>query len=528
MPLKVLLVQVADIDKIYDVFFRVSGLPLLSEDPEAKTKFINVFKYASKPIHAPYPLGILSLAAYAREKLGKKVEFRIIDMLVSRYSLGDLMREIDQMSPDVVGLSAFSVFSGAMHALASKIKARDKNCKVISGGAYCSASVLRAAADTNVDCIVYGEGEDTFVEILKRILKKRPLTQIPGTAHMDGKEVIINKPRPLIENLDTLPFPAFDLIDIEQHWGSLSPLGEAGPWMILFNSRGCPYHCIYCHRIFGKKTRFMSAKRTLDEILFYRKKYGIGEFHVWDDIFNLDVKRGIELSRMIAAKKKNMRFLYTGGLRADIMKRELLREMIKAGCCYICYAVESASPRVQKMIKKNLNLKRAAEAINFTSDTGVWVNTYNMLGFPTETYDEMKKTIDYNVGLRHHSIKLFKVIPQEGTELYDITEEKRRSLTGETGTYDDYDQLYTAKVTREQFEGLVKDGWRRFYFDEKRISRILNMKSPWLSARQIKRMQAIDLIHIMMRLGIKDLNQFAGNLKMLIQNVFTGVTLPKV
>lgn len=513
-------------ERLYEVFYRISGLITLTTDENAKKRFLEQFKSTKKPMHAQYPIGILALAAYARKKFKNKVELHIIDMLQRRFSVDDAMAELDKISPDLVGLSAFSSFSGALHSLAARIKEKDPKCRVVAGGAYCSASSLRAAADPNLDCVAYGEGEETFVEIIEKVLKGASLKGTNGTAHFEGGKVVINNPRPMIEDIDTLPFPAVDLIDVPGYWGNLSALAQANPWMLTFNSRGCPYHCIYCHRIFEKRTRFMSPKRTADEIMYYNKTYGIEEFHVWDDIFNLDIKRGIELSKLIAKKKKNFRFLYLGGLRADIMDKNLLTHMIKAGCCYICYAVESASPRVQKLIHKNLKLTKAAEAINFTSDAGVWVNTYNMLGFPTETKDEMQKTIDYNCSLKHHSIRLFKVIPQEGTGLYDMIASMKVG-TGESGFYVDYDELYSKEVTLKEFEEIVRNGWQKFYFNSERIERTLNMNSKVLSKDEIKLMYAIELLGVMNRCGIKDMSGIPSDILPHIARIFHGISLPQ-
>jgi radical SAM superfamily enzyme YgiQ (UPF0313 family) len=443
-------------------------------------------------------------------------------MLQTRYSPEEVMQEIDKISPDVVGLGTFSIFSNMLHSLATKIKVRDSKCRIIAGGPYCSAAAHRAASDSNIDCVVYGEGEETFLEILQNIIKDKPLKGILGTAHLSDGNVIINNPRPFIENIDLLPYPAFDLIDVPGYWGNISSLGKDGPWMGLFNSRGCPYQCIYCHNIFGKATRFMSPKRTLGEILFYKRQYGINEFQVLDDIFNLDVGRGIELCKMISKRKSDIRLLFQGGLRADIMQPELLHHMIKAGCCYISYAVESASPRIQKLIRKNLKLDKVAETINFTADAGIWVNTTNMLGFPTETAEEMKQTIDYNVGLRHHAMRMYKVIPQEGTGLYRMLLDVKKVKDIKTSFYVDFDELYSDGVSKEEFQEIIRYGWREFCLNEERLKRVLEMKSPTLSAEEIKRMYKMDITVALMQCGIKEIHELPQGIQPLVQNFLDG------
>lgn len=526
MPLKVVLVQVTDLDKYYDVVHRYSGLATAdSVSMIDKRELIRSLETSKKPIIAPYPMGILALAAFAREHFGDKVEFAIIDMLQQRLRIASLMERIEKFSPDVIGLSTFSSFSMALHEIASAIKGRDPACKVIAGGPYCSAAVKRAASDTNIDCVVYGEGELTFVEIIERLLKGKEVRGIRGTAYRQGGSVVVEESGRFIEDIDSLPFPAVDLIDVGGYFGNVSVLGYAAPWMILFNSRGCPYRCIYCHNIFGKRPRFMSVDRTFKEIMFYYKRYGIREFQVWDDIFNLDVDRGVELCRKIAREGVDFRFLFQGGLRADIMKKRLLKEMIKAGTCYICYAVETASPRLQKIIKKNLDLRKAAQAINYTAGAGVLVNTYNMLGLPGETREEMMQTINYNIGLKHFSVRLFKAIPQEGTEFFDMVY-PAGAPSGETDMYIEYSGR-SAGGGDAEFKALVADAWRRFYLDPERVERILKMKVPTMSRSELMRAYAAELMQILIALGIKDISNIPPEVKDNIQKVFTDASFDR-
>lgn len=527
MPLKIALVQVTDFDKYYDIVYEYSGFGTGEGAPVIEKKlFYEAIEKGEKPVSAAYPIGLLALAAYARERFGKEIEINIIDMLQQRLRLDALMERLEKYSPDIVGLSSFSSFSATLHRIAARIKAKDPRCKVIAGGPYCSASTNRVAKDANIDCVVYGEGEETFVELIKRALAGKDMKGIRGTARIEKGKALIEPPAPCIKDVDSLPFPAVDLIDVEGYWGNVSVLGYAVPWMLLFNSRGCPYRCIYCHNIFGKKTRFMSVERTFSEIMFYYKKYGIKEFHVWDDIFNLDAARGIELSKKLSDTGLGFRFIYKGGLRADIMKKGLLTEMIKAGACYICYAIETASPRLQKLIKKDLKLKAAADAINFTADAGVFVNTYNMLGFPTETREEMQRTIDYNLGLRHHSMKLFKAVPQEGTELYKMMEPQMKAKGGETDMYFQYDDVGDG-VSKEEFKTLINEGRRNFYFDHGRVHRVFNIAPSVLSKNEFWRAYGMEFLQAFFLLGMKNISELPAGIRREVSDILMESGLVK-
>jgi len=518
MPFKVVLVQITDLERYastlesYSGFASEKGTPLFGKD-----EALRFLKRSRGSLVTPYPMGPLALAAFARKRFGSEVELSIIDMLTERLFVEDLVERLKRESPDLVGLSSFSAFSGALHRAAALIKA-ELGVPVAAGGPYCSASTERAARDPNIDCVAYGEGELSFVEMIDRLMHKKDLKGIPGTAYLEGGRVVVVPHSGFIEDLDDLPFPAVDLLRMEDYFLNLSPLGYLSPWMILFNSRGCPYRCIYCHSIFGKRTRFMSPKRVFDEMMFYYKTYGIREFQVWDDIFNLDVGRAIEVCDLIHSAGSPFRLLFEGGLRADIMRRELVEAMVRAGTCHICYAVESGSPRIQAVIKKYLDLEKAAEAINYTADRGILVNTYNMLGLPTETEEEMYATIEYNVRLRHFSIRLFHAIPQEGTEFYEMVYPKGRDK-GETGMYLDHRHEGADSAL---YRKVLRDGLRRFYLDAERIERISRMQVPTMSPSEVMRAYAMEFRSVFNILGIRRIYELPPGVVGPVMDVFRG------
>jgi anaerobic magnesium-protoporphyrin IX monomethyl ester cyclase len=518
MPLKVTLVQIVNLSKRLHLHWQKYGADIPTENSaEWKALFKELILNSESSPHTPYPLGILSLAAYARKQLSGKISLNIIDMAESMFDEDLAVHAIMKDDPDVVGFSCCSAYSETLHKIVHDIKKLNDNLKIICGGPYPSASTERAISDPNIDCAVYGEGEITFVEILDNIICGKTLDNILGTAYNKNKKIVINKPRPLISNIDELPFPAVDLIDIKKYWSGGNPLGQKRPHTILFNSRGCPFNCIYCHSIFGKKPIFMSPDRTFNEIKFYHDTYGIEDFSVWDDVFNLDIPRAEELFRKIIASKIDIRLFFMGGFRADIMKTELLTPLIKAGGCLIVYPIESGSTRIQHLIRKKLDLKKAQETINETAKRGIWVNINNMLGFPTETLAEMKRTVEFSLKLKGHSISFYKAIPHEGTEMFKMfNTHNKTNIKNESEMY----YSYCNNKRDHKVDDLVTDAELRFYTDPERLEGILRIKSDVLSKTEFKSSYTKLLLSAMQKAGLDDTGGLSSEQNRLLDILF--------
>ena len=174
----------------------------------------------------------------------------------------------------------------------------------------------------------------------------------------------------LLDNLDELPFPDYSLIDLGRYEQHLSYAYNHRRQGVLLTSRGCPFLCTYCNTFAGKTARLRSAENVVAEMEQMSRDHAIEDFYVVDDIFNMDRKRTEAVFRMIIGLGKNWRLYFVNGLRADIMTRELVDLMADAGTVWVTYAVESGSPRIQKLVKKNMHLDRATEIINYSQDRG--------------------------------------------------------------------------------------------------------------------------------------------------------------
>ncbi|MGC8580529.1 MAG: B12-binding domain-containing radical SAM protein [bacterium] len=426
------------------------------------------------------PLGIMYLASYARQKRGD--ESMLMDLRFAKEPLHDVYNAIINFKPDVVGISAITLEAELIHHISRITKKISKSIPVIVGGPHATTFPEKVLADERIDIAVIGEGEETFVELLNTIEHKGSLGNVNGIAYKEDGVISYTASRPFINQLDALPFPAWDKIDMEKYAKVKS--GSATrirPYMVLFTSRGCPFRCTYCHNIFGKHFRARSPENVLEEINTLIEKYGIKDFEIMDDTSNFDKVRLKKILSMVISLGKDIKLSFPNGIRADIVDEELIKLMRQAGTDEITIAIESASPRIQQYIKKNLNLERANKAIDMAVNAGMFVKGNFMLGFPTETEEEIKATIDFACNSRLHVAAFFIVVPFEGTEL--ALQMEREGKIRPIIEYKDYDYYAMpfngSAVSDKRFFQLYRHAYVRFYANPARLLRILKAKPMW-------------------------------------------------
>ncbi|MDO8806208.1 MAG: radical SAM protein [Elusimicrobiota bacterium] len=368
------------------------------------------------------PLGPLHIASALRQAGYSQVRF--IDARMLRLSHKEARERIAAFGPDVVGITGMSQEAREVHRLAAEAKTAAPACKVVVGGPYATSSPAEALNDPKVDFVVVGEGERTACALLDALAAGTPLEGVDGLGFKKNGATVLNRPRSPAAELDELPLPAWDLAEVEKYfhlWNrhSQNPFLVSERSMPLITSRGCPYGCIYCHNIFGKKARLRSVESVLGELETLVREYGAEEIEILDDIFNIDLPRAKSICDEIIRRGLNVKLSFPNGLRVDRMDEELVVKLRQAGTHLVVYAIETASPRLQREIKKNLDLEKAAKIIRFTAGQGITVGGFFMLGFPGETRKEMLATIDFAVRQPFDHANFFYVTPKPGTPLFD-------------------------------------------------------------------------------------------------------------
>jgi len=354
-----------------------------------------------------------------------KARSRLLNQRLHNVDDAEVARQIAAFEPDIVGLSSLTPSAHHLPWLTQTLAWQLPNALIVLGGPHVSTFGAETLKMTAAHVAVPGEGELALCAIIEAFCNGENFSTIPGIFWKDKNNEVIENPgfMPLISDLDSLPMPAYDLIDIRQYWKRQS-FAEVPRrrYISLFSSRGCPYGCIYCHRIFGRSYRPHSAERIVDEIKFFQKQYGIADFEFLDDIFNLDRKRIFAFSELIAKENIKIKIMFPNGVRTDILEPDEINALVQSGLCLSAFALESGSPRIQKYIGKNLNIERFLRNVELATRRGVFGHGFAMVGFPTETEKEMQETIAVACQSRLHTLSCFIVTPFPNTDLFHIAQ----------------------------------------------------------------------------------------------------------
>jgi len=360
-------------------------------------------------------LGIGYIASYLRE-VGNH-EVKIHDGLLQNSRVADFAETLTSFSPDVVGISGQTTPSiYDVYQTAKVAKNHDPGTLVVVGGAHVTfqdEDVLRDCPE--IDVVVRGEGEFTAYEILREISENRCYDRVQGSTTRVGTKIVRNPDRPYITDLDSLPFPAYDLLNLPRYFPHGSRIAP------MITSRGCPYQCIFCSssRITGKRWRGRSAENVVQEIELLQNRYGVRDVTFIDDLFTFDYKRVEDICSLMTKGVENIG--WTCSSRADIMARhpEMADWLKTAGCHTLYIGAESGSQRILDRIKKGIRLNQIISAVKRAKAVGLEVVLSFILGIPGETHEDIHSTIDFACRLDPDLAQFTICTPYPGTPLYD-------------------------------------------------------------------------------------------------------------
>lgn len=383
------------------------------------------------------PMGILYLSAYAKRYLKEQVEIELIDLRLTRKIGQELIAKINTFQPDIIGISLVAKDKKFLNVCTKLLRLNAPDVKIVIGGplvTYDFEDLL--LTNREVDWAVVGEGEKVFFDIVRTLITGGEINHLDGIAYFDGKKVVSNPKSDFIEDLDTLPFPDYSLVNLPDYWGRFGNMNGVlaeRRYTSIISSRGCPFQCLYCHKIFGRTVRNRSPENFIQEIRWLYDKFNIREFHIIDDIFNADRERMHTVLNMIIESGMKIKLAFPNGLRGDMLEKEDIDLLKQAGTYMLTVAFESASPRIQKILKKNLDINKTLENINYASGIGLLSRGFFMLGFPGETIHEIHSTIKLAAKSKLDFASFFSVIPFKGTELAKLVESMYPNLIYNAG-----------------------------------------------------------------------------------------------
>ena len=421
------------------------------------------------------PLGLMYLAAVLRQA-GHDVH--IHDMGSTCNNMHHLRQTLLRSRPHVMGISALQSEVDCLGRIAGVVRECFPAVPVVVGGALASSDPLRCLNIPGVDYVVLGEGERTMVELVQALGHQNGIpTSIAGIGFLDDHgEVRYTPPRPLLEDLDLLPLPAWDLVNVD-FYQAYSAANICAPGRFpVFSSRGCPCRCVYCHSTLGKSFRGHSPQRVVEEIQHLKHHYGAKDIAFLDDIFNFDQTRMREILRRIIRADLGLTLSFPNALRPDMLDRELIALLREAGTRVLVFAVETSSPRLQRLIGKRLQLDKARRNIEYALAEGLFTGAYFMLGFPTETYEEARNTVCFALESDLHTASFSRVLPFPGTELFamcgEIIRERSLDLDVLDAAVYSRSSLNLSAMTDRQLTNLHRTAYLKFYGSPSRVMRV--------------------------------------------------------
>lgn len=383
------------------------------------------------------PMGLGYLASVA-ERLG--VQVKILDCLMHGWkheedvsanlvrvglSDKDIQETIIQFKPDIIGINCqFSRQYKIYHQMFSLIKKIDKRIIVIAGGPHATVCPEEVLGDDNCDILLLGEAEESFHELIMAFQKDTEIITIDGLGYkIDGKPKI-NPKLGFIKNLDSIPFPAYHLMELDKYFGLDASHGTRHKkrFCPIITSRGCPAKCTFCsaHQVWGNKYRMRSVENVLEEMRLLKDKYGVEEIMFEDDNVTADAKRAKFLFTRMIEEGFNFVWDTPNGVGVWSMDEEMIDLIKKSGCIKLNFPVESGSQHVLKdIIKKPLNLEKVKGLVRYCKKIGLDCGMFLVMGMPGEKLSDMWESFRFAVKCGCFSPHISVATPYPGTQLYE-------------------------------------------------------------------------------------------------------------
>jgi anaerobic magnesium-protoporphyrin IX monomethyl ester cyclase len=419
--------------------------------------------------YLPPPFGIIQLAAYLEREV-KNVEIEVLDCNAKRVDWKGLEKRIESHNPDIVASSALATCNTYVVARTLEtVKRVNPDTLTVAGGQHFTATAQESLETyPEIDVVVRGEGEQTLAELVRNAEKKSSFLQVKGISFRHGGKIYHNPPRPLLENLDTLPYPGYHFVkDVVHEYHFAAMAGLDAPYALIEGSRGCPHTCTFCTqwRHWQGKWRVKSPKRIADEMEFCYGNYGSRFIWLTDDNLGSGDRVSEVADEVLQLRMADDLMWFAQARCDDIVRNEkALPKLRKSGLRWVLLGVESPKQSTLENFKKNITVEDAKKAVNLLKENDIAAHTMFIIG-------ERKDTAESIAGLREFvneldpDFAIFAILtPFPGTEIF---EEAKRNGWIEDFNWSHYDMVHavmpTETLSRNEVQEELYQCYRSFY-----------------------------------------------------------------
>ncbi len=384
---------------------------------------------------------------------------------------GEIRSTLADEKPDVVGISVRTPHYPSALNVSRMVKELSPKIPVIWGGVHPTIMPAECLTNGDVDFVVRGEGEYTLTELLKNLGSP---DKVPGISYKRDNDVVHNSDRPLVQNLDEIPYPARDRI-IGYERMQPEAFGH------LFATRGCPYQCTFCasHWIWSRRVRYRTIANIVDEIISVKKKYKTSRFIFEDDSFTVNRKFVEDFCNAVIDMKLGI--TWRCETRVDLVNPQLIALMKRSGLDEISLGIESGSANSLKRIKKGITVEQVRNAVKVIKAARLRFGAFFIIGFPWETKEDINATLDLIQEVDADVLGLNMATPYPGTEVYEIC--KSEGLLSENVDYGSFffvspDVCLSKKIPREEMLEIVNRSQHMMERHNRKKFRQLVLKHP--------------------------------------------------
>ena len=421
-----------------------------------------------------FPLGVGYIASYLIKYGGHEV--RLYEPEAQRLTISSIANIVKNYSPDIVGITCSTAnFTRAIEL--AKLCRSNSKAKIILGGVHVSAipEFVMSQYGEWIDCVVVGEGEETMLELVEAYTRNSGLEAIKGIVYKKQGGIVRNESRPYIEDLDSIPFPARQLIPQQIFFPNLHNARYKN-CLTMLTSRGCPFNCSFCAAriVSGTQYRVHSAEYVLDEMQMLKKDYNARQLLITDDTFTINLPRLEKICKGMIDKKLGLAWFCFA--HVNTVNREILRLMKKAGCYSIGFGLESSDVEVLKRMGKSISPSRAKETVHIANRLRFKTQAFYILGSPGETKKQMLDTIRFSREVDSTLAFYNMLVPFPGTRdfkyffsstpLKDIDWEKFVAI-GEDCV------LKNSEISSREIEKLIGKATMLYYANPRRLLNLL-------------------------------------------------------